>query len=232
MDYSSFTVPQLKAELKSLGLKVSGTKAELIKRIEEEGRKQSTLSFIKKSDSKVTKKRKLEEDIEVPNQVDEEETEDAPGKSLQCSLRYHKARFLSSPEPEAKEPAPKLSKLDISCMSDTLTEPGWKSILQPVFEKAYYKRIEDYVAKQRQIGAVFPPHHEVYNAFNLTPFDDVRVVILGQDPYFNDGQAEGLCFSVKKGVKIPPSLNRIYKVQRFLFFFDLTLGARKPNTRI
>lgn len=98
-------------------------------------------------------------------------------------------------------------------MSETVTEPGWKKVLAAEFAKPYYAEIEKYVAKERKTDTpIFPPHHEVYNAFNFTPYDKVKVVIIGQDPYFNPNQGEGLCFSVKKGVAIPPSLNRIYKV--------------------
>jgi len=68
------------------------------------------------------------------------------------------------------------------------------------------------VANERTQYSIFPPHNEVFNAFNFTPIDEVKVVIIGQDPYFNPGQAHGLCFSVRKGVPVPPSLTRIYKV--------------------
>jgi uracil-DNA glycosylase len=111
-------------------------------------------------------------------------------------------------------------------MAETLTDPKWRQLLAPEFAKAYYKNIEKQVspkikgfliliykvAAQRDKGEVYPPTAEVYAQFNHCPLDKIRVVIIGQDPYFNPGQAEGLCFSVKKGVPIPPSLNRIYKV--------------------
>jgi len=84
--------------------------------------------------------------------------------------------------------------------------------LKEEFQADYFKAIESFVASERQQYTVYPPDEEVFNAFNSTPLDKVRVVIIGQDPYFNEGQAHGLCFSVKKGVAIPPSLNRLYKV--------------------
>jgi len=97
-------------------------------------------------------------------------------------------------------------------MAQTLKDEKWRKLLAPEFNKPYYKNIEKLVLHQRTLGDVYPPVEEVYNAFNCCPLDKVKVVIIGQDPYFNPGQAEGLCFSVKKGVPIPPSLNRIYKV--------------------
>jgi len=93
-----------------------------------------------------------------------------------------------------------------------LKDPGWKDLLKEEFQADYFKTIESFVASERQQNTVYPPDEEVFNAFNSTPLDKVRVVIIGQDPYFNEGQAHGLCFSVKKGVAIPPSLNRLYKV--------------------
>jgi len=99
-----------------------------------------------------------------------------------------------------------------SRLCDTLTDEGWKKVLADQFKKDYYKAIESFVATERSTQSIFPPHNEVFNAFNFTPWDKVRVVILGQDPYIKPGEAEGLCFSVKKGVTVPASLKRIFKV--------------------
>lgn len=91
-------------------------------------------------------------------------------------------------------------------------ESSWKAVLQDEFGKPYFKDIKAGIleskAKRRN---VYPPGPEIFAAFDFTPFDQVRVVILGQDPYHGKGQAMGLCFSVKKEVKIPRSLTRIYK---------------------
>lgn len=87
----------------------------------------------------------------------------------------------------------------------------WKEPLAPEFSKAYYKKLYETVRRAYTETKVFPPADEIFTAFHLTPLKDVRVVILGQDPYFNDNQAHGLCFSVKPGVDIPPSLVNIYK---------------------
>jgi len=115
----------------------------------------------------------------------------------------------------------KVAKLSLA---DTLYEDSWKNVLSEEFKKPYFKKIEDYVNSARQSNPVHPAHEDVFNALNLTPLDKVRVVILGQDPYFNEGQAHGLSFSVKKGVKVPPSLNRMYKV------LEKTVpGFKKPN---
>lgn len=91
-------------------------------------------------------------------------------------------------------------------------EPGWLEILDPEFDKPYMHALKRFLVEERaQQRQVFPPGREIFNAFNLTPFDQVRVVILGQDPYHGPGQAHGLCFSVRQGVRPPPSLLNIFK---------------------
>ncbi|MDX1804782.1 MAG: uracil-DNA glycosylase [Alcanivorax sp.] len=97
-------------------------------------------------------------------------------------------------------------------------EPGWQHCLAGEFEQGYMKDLRSFLAAQKQAGkTVYPAGPDIFNAFNFTPFDKVKVVILGQDPYHGPNQAHGLCFSVQKGVKIPPSLVNIYKeIQRDL----------------
>ena len=91
-------------------------------------------------------------------------------------------------------------------------DKSWKKILKGEFAKPYFSEITEGILRSKEDGkTVYPPEGEVFNAFNLTPFDKVKVVILGQDPYHGDGQAMGLCFSVKFGIKPPRSLKRIYK---------------------
>ncbi len=90
-------------------------------------------------------------------------------------------------------------------------ENDWLPELSPEFAKPYYKELYLKVFEEYKTKLVFPPADDVFNAFHLTPLSSVKVVILGQDPYHNNGQAHGLCFSVKKGVDIPPSLQNIYK---------------------
>lgn len=91
-------------------------------------------------------------------------------------------------------------------------EPGWLSVLENEFEKQYMKDLKAFLLQEKEAGfTVFPKGADIFNAFNLTPFDKVEVVIIGQDPYHGDGQAHGLSFSVKKGVTVPPSLKNIYK---------------------
>lgn len=87
----------------------------------------------------------------------------------------------------------------------------WEEALHEEFQKPYYKELYQKVRGEYQTHLIFPPAEDVFNAFHLTPLKDVKVVILGQDPYHNHGQAHGLCFSVKKGVAVPPSLVNIYK---------------------
>lgn len=91
-------------------------------------------------------------------------------------------------------------------------EAGWKQALAEEFNKPYFAEIKAFLLAEKQAGkTVYPPGPLIFNAFNQTPFDQLKVVILGQDPYHNPGEAMGLCFSVPRGVKTPPSLVNIYK---------------------
>ena len=87
----------------------------------------------------------------------------------------------------------------------------WLAPLKPEFAKPYYATLYKKVKEEYSTRQIFPPADDIFNAFALTPLSQVKVVILGQDPYHGDGQAEGLCFSVKPGIDIPPSLMNIYK---------------------
>ena len=87
----------------------------------------------------------------------------------------------------------------------------WYEALKGEFKKPYYKTLFNTVNEEYRTRQIFPPANDIFNAFHLTPLKDVKVVILGQDPYHNFNQAHGLCFSVKKGVQVPPSLVNIYK---------------------
>lgn len=90
--------------------------------------------------------------------------------------------------------------------------PSWHKVFQPEIEKEYFAKINSQISIDQQEGnPVFPPKEQTYEAFNRTPLNKVKVVILGQDPYHDDGQAHGLSFSVLKGIKTPPSLVNIYK---------------------
>ncbi len=90
-------------------------------------------------------------------------------------------------------------------------EDSWKQVMGEEFEKPYFKVLTDFVRKEYSNYLCFPPAKLIFNAFNLCPFDKVKVVIIGQDPYHEPGQAHGLCFSVNAGVMFPPSLKNIFK---------------------
>ena len=91
-------------------------------------------------------------------------------------------------------------------------EPSWHAVLQQEFTKPYMQELRTFLLQEKQAGkAVYPPGPQIFNALNSTPLPDVKVVLLGQDPYHNPGQAHGLCFSVLPGVTPPPSLVNIYK---------------------
>lgn len=90
-------------------------------------------------------------------------------------------------------------------------DQSWKEHLQTEFDKPYFKTLTDFVKDEYAHGPVYPPGKLIFNAFDLCPFDKVKVVIIGQDPYHEPGQAHGLCFSVNEGVQFPPSLRNIFK---------------------
>ncbi len=90
-------------------------------------------------------------------------------------------------------------------------EPSWKAVLAAEFEKPYMHELRRFLLSEQQTSTVFPPNQLIFNAFEHTPFDQTKVVILGQDPYHNVGQAHGLSFSVPRGIAIPPSLRNMYK---------------------
>ncbi|WP_406827189.1 uracil-DNA glycosylase [Pedobacter sp. KACC 23697] len=91
-------------------------------------------------------------------------------------------------------------------------EPGWLAVLEEEFEKDYMIKLKSFLQEEKQRGAtIYPKGADIFNALNTTPFDQVKVVILGQDPYHGTGQAHGLSFSVQRGVAVPPSLKNIYK---------------------
>lgn len=92
-----------------------------------------------------------------------------------------------------------------------MTTTDWNPILRGEFDKPYWQELQDFVRAERSRATVYPPHEDVFAALHLTPYADTRVLVLGQDPYHGPGQAHGLCFSVRPGVRIPPSLVNIHK---------------------
>ena len=102
-------------------------------------------------------------------------------------------------------------------------EESWLEVLAPEFDKPYMLELRQFLVEERKRVAVYPPGREMFNALDSTPFHDVRVVILGQDPYHGPGQAHGLCFSVRRGVRPPPSLVNIFRE------LHSELGVPMPN---
>lgn len=90
-------------------------------------------------------------------------------------------------------------------------EPSWKEALKTEFDKEYFAKLADFVKSEYQHHRIYPPGGQIFNAFDFCPLDQVKVVIIGQDPYHGAGQANGLCFSVAEGVRMPPSLVNIFK---------------------
>lgn len=100
----------------------------------------------------------------------------------------------------------------------------WKPVLSNEFDKDYFLKLTEFVKNEYKAGTVYPPGSLIFNAFNLCPFDKVKAVILGQDPYHGPGQAHGLCFSVKDNVAFPPSLINIFKE------IEMDLGIPRPSS--
>ncbi len=94
---------------------------------------------------------------------------------------------------------------------DVKIKPSWKAQLQEEFEKPYFEELTEFVKSEYASQTIYPPAKLIFNAFDQCPFENVKVVILGQDPYHGPGQAHGLCFSVNDGVDFPPSLRNIFK---------------------
>jgi len=94
---------------------------------------------------------------------------------------------------------------------DVKIESSWKKVLKDEFEKPYFKNLVEFVKNEYQTQTVYPPGNRIFSAFDFTPFDEVKVVIIGQDPYHGANQANGLSFSVADGVRHPPSLQNIFK---------------------
>lgn len=99
----------------------------------------------------------------------------------------------------------------------------WDEILKNEFDKPYFKRLINYIDNEYELKTIFPKKDDIFNAFSLCSFNEVKVVIIGQDPYHNFNQSHGLAFSVLKGNKIPPSLRNIYKEM------NTDLGVKIPN---
>ncbi len=96
-------------------------------------------------------------------------------------------------------------------MAQVKIHPSWQSELQDEFDKPYFEQLIKFVRDEYAAGTCYPPGSLIFNAFNQCPFDNVNVVLIGQDPYHEPGQAHGLCFSVNDGVQFPPSLRNIFQ---------------------
>ena len=96
-------------------------------------------------------------------------------------------------------------------MAEVTVHPSWREILDSEFKKPYFENLKNFVKAEYGSGTVYPPGKLIFNALNHTPYDRVKVVILGQDPYHGPGQANGMCFSVNSAVPLPPSLKNIFK---------------------
>ena len=107
---------------------------------------------------------------------------------------------------------------------DVRIESSWKAKLSDEFNKEYFRRLSEFVRNEYSTKTIYPPGALIFNAFNLCPFNNLKAVIIGQDPYHGPGQAHGLCFSVTDGVDFPPSLINIFKE------IQSDIGIRRPGS--
>ena len=107
---------------------------------------------------------------------------------------------------------------------DVRIEPTWKEKLHGEFEKEYFLRLANLIKEEYRLQTIYPPGNLIFNAFNLCPFENVKAVIIGQDPYHGPGQAHGLCFSVRNDVDFPPSLINIFKE------IESDIGIQRPSS--
>lgn len=143
----------------------------------------------------------------------------APSTSSSSSMSPEQKKRMDEKKEEAlakralkRKEAAAAGVVTFDNMEDMIQDEGWVEVLSDQFQKHYFKSLKTFLVKEENAGkTIYPPKNQIFAALNLTPLKDVRVVIIGQDPYHGPGQAEGLCFSVPKGQKIPSSLQNIYK---------------------
>jgi len=163
----------------------------------------------KRGTAKVEEEKPIEKEDEAGEKEEQKEKEEVSGEKEADD--DGKGKEKESEEQGAQKKA-KVTSSDSGLLS-FLNDGKWKELLAPEFEKSYFKQIETFLENEKKAhGAnnIYPPDADIFNALNSTPFDSVKVVILGQDPYFRRGQAHGMAFSVRKGVTVPPSLSRMY----------------------
>jgi len=153
---------------------------------------------------------------------DDEDEDEAPSAIAPAAKRGLAAKKSTAAVRKAITPDRTHSPKDDESM-DTLPA-SWSSALADEIDKPYFRELTRFVDEERKQHQVFPPEGEVFTALKLTPYEDVRVFLLGQDPYHDDGQAHGLSFSVRPGVRPPPSLVNIFKE------LETDVGLKKPST--
>ncbi len=154
-----------------------------------------------------------------------DEDEDEAPKAAAPKAAAPKAAAPKAAAPKAAAP-PEQAALDFTPgapASGLVVPASWQASLGPELKKPYFTELMKFLEQERATKQIFPPENEVFSALELTPYENVNVLLLGQDPYHDDGQAHGLCFSVKPGIKAPPSLVNMYKELK------TDLGCKIPN---
>eukprot|EP01105_Mastigella_eilhardi_P004183 TRINITY_DN1554_c0_g2_i2.p2 TRINITY_DN1554_c0_g2~~TRINITY_DN1554_c0_g2_i2.p2 ORF type:complete len:472 (-),score=150.94 TRINITY_DN1554_c0_g2_i2:1770-3107(-) len=209
---ASLTVVQLRQKLRAIDRPATGRKEDLIKTLLANADHVRALEATEAKAAAVTTTPSTRAKRRIADEKPEE-----PAAKRQKTEKADKVEECSPTKEPAATPTPTASPTATVALVtmpgtdlDFFPEGVWRQLLQKEFGKPYFRTLMAFVAKERQSREIFPPSKFVWSAFEYTPFDTLKVVIIGQDPYFNPGQAHGLCFSVQKGVKVPPSLNRIY----------------------
>lgn len=152
-----------------------------------------------------------EEDAEADETAEPEEEAPAMAAKKTSSSSKKKPAPAKKAAAPAKKAAPASNGAAEAPSLRNMLPADWQAALADEFAKPYFRQLEKFVAAERASQTVYPPPEDMFSAFKATPFDSVKVLLLGQDPYHGAGEAHGMCFSVKPGVKVPPSLVTIYK---------------------
>jgi len=217
-------VSQLKTELRARSLTVSGTKPALVERLLQHLREQamaamtaSVVESAKRQAPSPAEEQPPEKIAAIEEKLTAEQRATIEKKRIAAiELRRAKEAEAVAAAAAAEAPAAATTNPATTPAGDgdlAYFPPGlWRDALQAEFAKPYFVSLLKFLKAERQSKKILPPPEDVFTAFRCTPLDKVKVVIIGQDPYFNPGEAHGLSFSVRPGVKIPPSLSRIFTV--------------------
>jgi len=213
-EFAHLSLPELRKKAKDAGLASTGTREALQQRLEEYVKKrppQEDFFALRPAKKKAVPEvpKVTAPEPEVSEKKKDEEPSVVSKDAIPPPKKYDPTAtwvgFSPLKSVDGTDP-------DVAALVSQFPEGSWKNALAKEFTKPYFVELAHFVAGARARGTVFPPPEDVFSAFRFTPLEDVKVMILGQDPYIHAGEAHGLCFSVRRGIKVPPSLVRVYTV--------------------